>query len=80
MKSTMWKKGVINVEKVIGVNGMTCGNCKKAVEVALTNLEGVKEVTVDLDEGNVTVNYDENVVTLGDIRTEIEDQGYDVVQ
>ena len=80
MKSTMWKKGVINVEKVIGVNGMTCGNCKKAVEDALTNLEGVKEVTVDLDEGNVTVNYDENVVTLGDIRTEIEDQGYDVVQ
>jgi len=68
------------VEKVIGVNGMTCGNCKKAVEDALTNLEGVKEVTVDLDEGNVTVNYDENVVTLGDIRTEIEDQGYDVVQ
>ncbi|HLS23528.1 MAG TPA: copper chaperone CopZ [Pseudogracilibacillus sp.] len=68
------------MEKVIGVNGMTCGNCKKAVEDALTNLEGVKEVTVDLDEGNVTVNYDENVVTLGDIRTEIEDQGYDVVQ
>jgi len=68
------------VEKVIGVNGMTCGNCKKAVEDALTNLEGVKKATVDLAEGNVTVNYDENVVTLGDIRTEIEDQGYDVVQ
>lgn len=68
------------MEKVIGVNGMTCGNCKKAVEDALTNLEGVKKATVDLAEGNVTVNYDENVVTLGDIRTEIEDQGYDVVQ
>lgn len=59
---------------------MTCGNCKKAVEDALNNLKGVNEVAVDLDEGNVTVQYNEDVVTLGDIRIEIENQGYDVVQ
>jgi len=68
------------LEKVIGVNGMTCANCKKAIEEALGNLEGVSSVSVDLEESNVTVNYDENVVELGDIRLEIENQGYDVVQ
>lgn len=68
------------MEKVIGVNGMTCANCKKAIEEALGNLEGVSSVSVDLEESNVTVNYDENVVELGDIRLEIENQGYDVVQ
>lgn len=68
------------LEKVIGVNGMTCGNCKKAVEDALNNLTGVNSVAVDLDESNVTVNFDEDVVDLGDIRLEIENQGYDVVQ
>lgn len=68
------------MEKVIGVNGMTCANCKKAIEDVLSNLEGVSSVSVDLEESNVTVNYDENVVELGDIRLEIENQGYDVVQ
>jgi len=68
------------LEKVIGVNGMTCQHCKKAVETALSNLQGVNRVEVDLEKGNVIVNYDEEVVTLGDIRVAIEDQGYDVVQ
>lgn len=68
------------MEKVIGVNGMTCGNCQKAVEDALNNLAGVHEAVVNLDEGNVTVNFDEDVVNLGDIRIEIENQGFDVVQ
>ncbi len=68
------------MEKVIGVNGMTCQHCKKAVETALSNLQGVNRVEVDLEKGNVIVDYDEEVVTLGDIRVAIEDQGYDVVQ
>lgn len=68
------------MERVIGVNGMTCGNCKKAVETALNNLEGVTKASVDLEEGNVTVHFDEELVSLGDIRNEIEEQGYDVVQ
>lgn len=68
------------MKKTIGVNGMTCGNCKKSVESALRNLDGVNDVAVDLNEGNVTVNFNEDVITLGDIRLEIENQGYDVVQ
>lgn len=68
------------MEKTIGVNGMTCDNCKKAVESALRNLDGVNSVAVNLDEGNVSVDFNEDVVSLGDIRLKIEDQGYDVVQ
>ena len=68
------------MEKLLSVNGMSCNHCKMAVENALNNLEGVKSVSVNLDEGNVFVHYDEDVVTLGDIRKEIEDQGYDIVQ
>jgi len=68
------------LEKVIGVNGMTCANCKKAIEDALGNLEGVNSVSANIEESNVTVNFDEDVVELGDIRLEIENQGYDVVQ
>lgn len=59
---------------------MTCQHCKASVENALNNLQGVNNVEVNLDEGNVKVNYNEEVVTLGEIREEIENQGYDVVQ
>lgn len=68
------------MEKTLGVNGMTCGHCEKAVKGALTELAGVEEVTVYLDEAKVKVVYNEAVVDLGDIRSAIEDQGYDVVQ
>lgn len=68
------------MEKVIGVNGMSCSNCEKAIKNALTNLEGVRNVAVDLEEATVTVNFDESVITLGDLRVEIENQGYDVLQ
>lgn len=68
------------MEKVISVNGMTCQHCKQSVENALSNLKGVNNVEVNLEEGKVKVNYNEDLVTLGDIRKEIEDQGYDVIQ
>lgn len=68
------------MEKTIGVNGMTCGHCEEAVRGALEQLNGVQDVAIDLKEGNVKVNYDEDLVTLGDIRDAIENQGYDVLQ
>lgn len=70
----------MTVESTIKVQGMSCGNCKKAVESALTNLSGVKDVTVHLEDGSVVVNYHEDQVTLTEIEQEIEDQGYDVVE
>jgi len=39
----------------IRVKGMTCGGCAKAVERAIGRVEGVTEVRVDLDSGNVEV-------------------------
>lgn len=57
------------MEQVIRVDGMTCGHCKSAVERALSKLDGVKSAAVDFDDGKVS---------LSDMETAIEDQGYDV--
>ncbi|WP_088036864.1 copper chaperone CopZ [Evansella clarkii] len=64
---------------VIQVEGMTCNHCKAAVEGTLNNLDGVKGAEVNLEAKNVTVDYDESVVTVDKMKEEIEDQGYDVV-
>ncbi len=40
------------------VQGMSCGSCVKQVTQALRTLNGVREVTVDLQSGRVRVNGD----------------------
>ncbi len=63
---------------VLKVSGMSCEHCVKAVKGAVGALGGVESVAVDLKAGTVTVEYDPTKVTLGDVKQEIEDQGYDV--
>lgn len=67
------------MEKVLKVEGMTCGHCKMSVETALKKLNGVNEAVVSLDDKNVTVTYNEGESTFEQMKDAIEDQGYDVV-
>lgn len=62
----------------LNVSGMTCGHCEKAVNDALTAVEGVSSVAVSLDAGTVDVEYDEAKVTVAQLKETVEDQGYDV--
>ncbi|PTI80295.1 copper resistance protein CopZ [Staphylococcus succinus] len=64
--------------ETITVEGMSCDHCKQAVESALTNLDGVSTATVNLSEGNVDVNYNDDKVAFAHMKDAIEDQGYDV--
>lgn len=67
-------------KEIIAVEGMSCDHCKQAVEGALTNLDGVTTAEVNLEAGNVTVDYDQTQVTTDNMKEAIEDQGYDVKQ
>ncbi|WP_026584921.1 copper chaperone CopZ [Bacillus sp. J33] len=60
------------------VSGMSCGHCVKAVEGSVGKLNGVEKVSVDLENGQVQVQYDSSAVTLDQIKDTIDDQGYDV--
>ncbi|MFD3448361.1 copper chaperone CopZ [Microbacteriaceae bacterium 4G12] len=61
------------------VQGMTCNHCKMAVTKALSELEGVTSVEVHLQEGTVTVQYDETKVNEAALNEAVEEQGYDIV-
>lgn len=68
------------MEKVtLNVNGMSCSHCENAVKKAVGALDGVSEVIVDLQGKTVEVAYDASKVTIDNIKSEIDDQGYDVV-
>lgn len=66
------------INKVINVEGMSCDHCRNAVELALAKLNGVTSAEVDLDKNQVRVDYDENRVSVEQMKEAIEDQGYDV--
>lgn len=63
---------------VLNVEGMSCSHCENRVKKAVTALEGVTSVTVDLAAKKVTVEYDESK-SRPDFKTAIEEHGYKVV-
>ena len=66
-------------KEVLNVNGMSCSHCVNAITSAVGGLDGVIDVVVDLGEKTVTVEYNSEKVSLGDLRRVIEEEGYDIV-
>ncbi|MFC5541791.1 copper chaperone CopZ [Ureibacillus thermophilus] len=62
----------------LNVKGMSCNHCVKAVEGSVGSLDGVQEVKVNLEAGEVKVTFDQSKVNLDQIKETIDDQGYDV--
>lgn len=63
--------------RVINVEGMTCGGCVKSVDSAVSQLQGVQSVDVDLEGNKASVTYDASTVTVEAIVEAIEDAGFD---
>ncbi len=69
------------MEKVsLKVEGMTCVNCAKAIEVSLKKLKGLQKVEVSFELGKVWIELDETLLSLEEIKKVIEDLGYRVVK
>lgn len=63
----------------IGINGMTCTMCSKAITQALQGLEAVSSVIVSLATDSASVLYDPTMASPQDLYNVIEDIGYEVV-
>ena len=59
----------------ISVGGMTCNHCKATVEKNISAIEGVDEVTVDLNSGNVKVGGEN--IDLDRIGMRVKELGYE---
>jgi len=68
------------LEITLKITGMSCASCAKAIEVALKELEGVKDVKVNLATESAYVKFDESKVSITQIIRAIENIGYGVVR
>jgi len=61
----------------LNVQGMSCGHCVSSIQKALGEVGA--EGQVDLASKKVSISYDENKVSLNQLKEAIEEQGYEVV-
>jgi len=61
---------------VFGVRG-NCGMCKKTIEKAANEVEGVASAIWDVNQKNITVSFDDSKTGATAIHTAIAASGYD---
>ena len=59
---------------------VSCEHCQRAIEDAVGQMEGVKQVKVDIPAKTVHVEYDPGQVTLAKIEEVMDDVGYTVAK
>ncbi len=64
---------------VLKVKGMSCQHCVMSVTKALNQLDGIKNVQIDLAKGEVRFDNTKNLAS-DRIQKAIVDAGYEVVQ
>lgn len=67
------------MKKTIPVVGMACSACSAHVEKRLSEMEGVLSASVSLTGRSATVEYDETIVSLSQMKQAVNDIGFDLV-
>jgi copper chaperone len=60
--------------RIYSVPGVSCGHCKSAIEGEVAEVDGVRDVSVDIEAKIVTVVGGDDAA----IRAAIDEAGYDV--
>ena len=67
------------MKKTIAILGMMCAGCSARVEQKLSTIDGVRSASVNLSARTALVDYDENRITLEQMKEALAGIGYDMV-
>lgn len=65
------------MKTLINIKGMSCMHCVASVKNAIEALSGVSAAEVNLEAKNAEVEYDDALVSVDDIISAVEEQGFD---
>ena len=63
---------------ILNVPDISCEHCEKTITQALSPLEGVRTVGVDIPKRQVRVDYDERMVNVQRLQAVLADEEYPV--
>ncbi|MEM4359446.1 MAG: copper-translocating P-type ATPase [Candidatus Bilamarchaeaceae archaeon] len=64
------------MKKTFRIGGMHCASCALNIERKLKGLKGVKSATVNFATNTASVDYDEDIIGLGNLKETVEGLGY----
>ena len=67
------------IVKTIIIEGMSCGHCSKRVEDALKSIDGVKSVSVSLEDKKAEIVLKKDI-SNEILKTAVEEIGFEVVE
>jgi len=65
-------------ETTLNVPDISCEHCEHTITSALSPVEGIRTVQVDIPAKQVRVNYDEAVVSVDRMKSILEEEDYPV--
>ncbi len=65
-------------EKEIEVVGMHCNSCVNAVQLSLTDVDGIEYAKANLDSGITKIKFDNDKVSYTDIKEAVEEAGFNI--
>lgn len=68
--------GTVTEKVLLRIGGMTCASCIKTVTSALSELDGVVQVSVNLATEKASVVYHQRMVSIADMKKAVEKAGY----
>jgi copper chaperone len=63
---------------VLNVPDISCEHCERTITNALTPVEGIRSVRVDIPEKKVRVDYDEGQVSVDRMKEVLQEEEYPV--
>lgn len=66
-----------NEETLLKVEGMSCRSCVSHIHTALSEVQGVQEVSVQFERGQVLVKYDAAAAQVSTFVEALRDAGYE---
>jgi copper chaperone len=64
-------------ETTLNVEGMSCPSCIRHIDDALREVQGVREVSVLLEQSQVRVKYDATTAHINSLVEALKDAGYE---
>ncbi len=67
------------VKETYPVIGMSCASCVKRVEAVLNKTEGVIEASVNFASEKVTIEYDDEIISMDKLADAVKSMGYELI-
>lgn len=64
-------------QSIIHIEGMTCNSCVKSIEGNISAIQGIKKITVSLNQKEADVEFCGDTISAEGIAAQIDDMGFE---